>query len=191
MISVRNRWSLALTVLSFFLLVPGLMYPMLSLKMDGRLETSVGQMGMSILEKNASILATVQELYQNNLFLVAFLIFFFSVCVPVMKGVLLILALSPGSRVPQARTLGFIRAISKWSMADVFVVAIFLTYLSSRGKPAHSSHSLKMFGYSLDLDVILVTQSQLGSGFYFFLSYCMISLLALQLVKEPGGEASL
>jgi paraquat-inducible protein A len=52
--------------------------------------------------------------------------------------------------------------ISKWSMADVFVVGVFLSFLATRSNK--------------DIN------AWLHDGFYFFLAYCLISILATQIM---------
>ena len=54
-------------------------------------------------------------------------------------------------------------AIGKWSMADVFVVGIFIAFLSTRSNTA--------------IDALLLP------GFNYFVAYCIISLIGIQLVK--------
>ena len=40
------------------------------------------------------------------------------------------------------RTLGFVEMIAKWSMADVFVVALFITYLAAEASQSAGGSSL-------------------------------------------------
>lgn len=188
--SGRNKCALLLTLGSFFLLIPGLFYPMLSLTIDGGLDSNVGQFSMKILEKNSSIMATIGELKDNQMFLVAFLIFLFSVLVPFLKGVLLITALVIKKTDVQGKIFSFIKAIGKWSMADVFVVAIFLAYLSTRGHPSVSHHQFQVFGFSLKLKAELSMISELGPGFWYFLGYCMVSLTGLQIARVDRPESN-
>ncbi len=65
------------------------------------------------------------------------------------------------------RVAGFVKAVGKWSMADVFVVALLLTFLSLSGDG--------------------LTDARLGTGFYFFAGYVLLSLLAAQLMVTPGS----
>jgi len=60
----------------------------------------------------------------------------------------------------------FVRAISKWAMVDVFVVGIWVAFLA--GKAADHF------------------DAQIEPGFYFFVAYCLISLVALQLLHLPA-----
>jgi uncharacterized membrane protein (DUF441 family) len=123
---------------------------------------------ISAFDKTRSILGTAQELYLNNHVLVAVLILLFSVVVPVLKGLLAASTLLPisNSRKDTLMTIG--NALSKWSMADVFVIGIFIAYLAANG--------IKENKGLVDFD------AQLGTGFYYFLGYCLLSILATQLL---------
>ena len=60
-----------------------------------------------------------------------------------------------------------VRSLSKWAMADVFAVGVFIAMLAARGTD--------------NLDGIP------GPGFYYFAAYCLVSNLAFQVleVREP------
>lgn len=119
-------------------------------------------------EKTNSILNTAKELYRNNHKPVAGLILLFSVFIPLLKAILLIGAHLPFRAALKRRLLWISSVTSKWSMADVFVVAIFVAFLAANG--LKESRALVDFN------------SELGPGFYFFLGYCLISILATQLL---------
>lgn len=161
--TLRNILALVLIVVSLVLLIPGLTRPMITIS------ASIEFMGMSreILRETRSILQTVRTLHELGNDFVASLIFFFSVAVPFIKIVLLgVVAWARGRRwrIPVFR---FVRGISKWAMADVFVVAVYIAYLSAKATE------------SLD--------AELHSGFYWFTGYCLVSLLSVQLIllAEP------
>lgn len=113
-----------------------------------------------------SILQTSQDLWNDNNQLVAFLIVFFSVFIPVLK-----LALLAASFVikPIANFLAnSSAALSKWSMADVFVMALIISFLAIKASAGHSN--------------LVTTTITLETGFYYFLGYCLVSILASQLL---------
>jgi uncharacterized paraquat-inducible protein A len=72
------------------------------------------------------------------------------------------------------RVLNFVAAIGKWSMADVFVVALFITYLA-----AMASQSTPAAGPPL-----LAFRAEFGAGFYWFAAYCVFSLASQQLTAR-------
>lgn len=156
---IRNIIAVALLIASLVCLVPGLIQPILSLKIGAALPL-VGT--LTLHESSQSILKTVETLYKNNNALVAFLILFFSVIVPLFKAISLLAVLLIKKLRNQARLHRFIALISKWSMADVFVVGVFIAFLSSQSNEA--------------------LEAKLGVGFYWFLAYCLISILASQIM---------
>ena len=68
------------------------------------------------------------------------------------------------------RLFAFVRGISKWAMADVFVVGVYIAYLSAKATDA--------------LD------AQLHEGFYYFAAYCLISLLSVQVMHVEAPRES-
>ena len=86
---------------------------------------------VEVYEQTRSIISSVQRLYEVGSPLPATLILLFSVIVPLGKAALVAWAMFVGRR-PPARTLHFVELIAKWSMADVFVVALFIAYLAPR-----------------------------------------------------------
>ncbi|MBX2886688.1 MAG: paraquat-inducible protein A [Granulosicoccus sp.] len=120
-------------------------------------------------DKTRSILGTAQELYFNQHRLVALLIVLFSIVIPLLKALLLLSLLLPVASRFKSTLLMISDALSKWSMADVFVIAIFIAYLAANG--IQESNELVEFSASL------------GSGFWFFLGYCLVSILGTQLLS--------
>ena len=177
----RNQLAFFLTIISFFVLYPGITLPMLTMTLYGEVDASVTNIGMNILNKSSSITQTIQELYQSGNILVAFLILFFSIMVPFLKGLLVLSCITMKNIVRKKKIFDFIKSIGKWSQADVFVVAVFIAYLSTRIQASRSSHDAYVMGMNLKINVNTMLDSKLGPGFYFFLSYCFISLIALQL----------
>ena len=175
----RNHLAIGFTLASFFFLFPGIYLPMLKITLRGDVKASVGAFGMNILDKENSILQTVSELFQNDNAFVACMIFFFSVMIPCIKGLLLMYGSLNKNSAIKLKVFGFVKSIGKWSMADVMVVAIFLAYLSTRGQPSQAHHRTEIMGFPVDVKVLLNLDSHLGSGFYFFFAYCMLSLLGL------------
>lgn len=79
-------------------------------------------------ENTVSLLSTVKELFHQKEWFLFIVIALFSLCIPILKitGLVLILnaAYLKGSFLD--KTLHIIEIISKWSMLDVFVVALLL-----------------------------------------------------------------
>ena len=180
---LRNKLGLGLVFVSFALLYLGLSEPMLTINLSTKVVTNLGQIDADVLNKTRSIMGTVIDLYDSDKLFVAFLIFLFSIIVPVVKGILLLAALLGRGRVPAAKLVEFVRRIGKWSMADVMVVAVFIAFLSTRYDESVVSKQLAVFGMQIKIDIMNQMLSTLGPGFYWFTAYCLVSLFALEFIE--------
>jgi len=162
----RNIIALILIIISLLCLYPGLTYPILSIKVGTTLPI-VGEMVLH--ESTQSIISTIKTLFEQNNTLVAFLILLFSVVVPILKALILIAVLFVKGLGRKKSWFNFVAAIGKWSMADVFVVGVFLAYLATKSDAGITA--------------------KIHEGFYFFTAYCIISLIAIQIMKvEDDNE---
>jgi uncharacterized paraquat-inducible protein A len=96
------------------------------------------------------------------------------VIVPFGKATLVAWAMFVPSAAVRRRTLAFVETIAKWSMADVFVVALFIAYLAARASQAPSQ------GPDAAPALIAFT-AHFGPGFYWFAAYCLFSLASQQI----------
>jgi hypothetical protein len=135
------------------------------------LQQSVGD--VEVFQQTRSIVSSVQRLYEVGSPVPATLILLFSVVVPFVKTALVGWAMF-ASHETRRRTLTFVETIAKWSMADVFVVALFITYLA-----AMASQSTPVAG-----PPIVAFTAQFGPGFYWFAAYCVFSLASQQLTAR-------
>lgn len=165
--STRNIIGLILLLISLGCLYPGLFEPILSIVVGadipilGRLE---------LQNSTNSIISTIQTLYKEGNPLVAFLILFFSVMVPLLKALMLLLVLLIPALPKRKAIFDFVHIIGKWSMADVFVVGVLIAYLGTK-----SNSNI---------------EASLHVGFYYFLAYCLISLLSIQIMKIEDVKSS-
>ncbi|MFT5893999.1 MAG: putative paraquat-inducible protein A [bacterium] len=130
---------------------------------------------VNAFDKTRSIIGTATELYSNGHLPVALLIMIFSVGVPTLKALLLLILNVSMREKTRYRLLVVSNAISKWSMADVFVIAIFIAYLAGNG--IQESQGLVDF------------KATLGIGFWYFLGYCLVSILGTQLLSSALGDS--
>ncbi len=181
---MKKHLGFTFNLLALGLFFPGIIYPMFSLNTS--LLAKVGQSGISsdLVNKELSLIATIQELWQDERVLVAILILLFSVCIPVVKTCLISLAYFKKNTIMEAKVINFVAKMGKWSMADVFVVAIFLAFLSTNHAETTNNEQLTLFGFKIDLLISSETLSTLGIGFYYFAGYCLLSLLATQLSQS-------
>jgi hypothetical protein len=121
--------------------------------------------------QSKSVLDLINVLFESKNYVVAVSIFGFSVLVPFIKLTLSVLLLL--SR--PFRNSGFVKKtvgrIGKWSMADVFVVATFLSYLSFS-----------------NMNTGIDTEANTLVGLYFFLAYCVLSIASSQFVELTVKE---
>jgi hypothetical protein len=131
-----------------------------------------GAQEIEVYHQTRSIVGSVQHLYSVNSYVAATLILLFSVVVPLMKASLAVWAVNHRNDVIQRRTLALVQAIAKWSMADVFAVALFITYLAAQASqmPADPASPPPILRFHADF----------GPGFYWFAAYCVVSLAVQQ-----------
>ena len=129
---------------------------------------------VEVFQQTRSIVGSVRRLYEVGSPVPATLILLFSVVVPFVKTALVGWAMFVADDARRRRTLTFVEAIAKWSMADVFVVALFITYLA-----AVASQRAPAAGPPL-----LAFTAEFGAGFYWFAAYCVFSLASQQLTAR-------
>lgn len=171
----------AFNILALALFIPGILLPMFSMNMELAAFFSGASISSSLIDKELSIMGTVSELWQDQRFFVALLIFMFSVFIPVLKTAFVSISYFTQGRALERRLMGFVASIGKWSMADVFAVAVFLAILSTNHAQTSDSHEFSLFGFKMGLDMSTQTLSTAGDGFYFFTGYCLLSLLGTHL----------
>ena len=154
--SMKNGIAWICALLSIGLLYPGLVQPSISLQVQ------LG--GLSLLQETRSVVGIIQALYQNNKIMVAGMILIFSIIVPIIKILITMLILVSRSQRHQRFGYRCMQAIGKWSMADVFIVAVYVTFLS-----ANANQHMK---------------ATIEPGFWWFASYCVVSLLTLHFVHQ-------
>ncbi|MEP4146832.1 MAG: paraquat-inducible protein A [Halioglobus sp.] len=125
-------------------------------------------------ETTRSIWGTVNELASTGNIPVAFLIVFFSVVIPLLKLCMQAAAVVLPKKQWRAPLWWLNARLSKWSMADVFVMALLVAYMAGSA--------------SGQMGDMLTMDSQLEVGFYYFLAYCLFSIAAGSLMVEPGDD---
>jgi uncharacterized paraquat-inducible protein A len=157
--STRNWIAVGLTLVSLVLLVPGLQSDALTIT------ASMPLLKKPLYEETQSIMRAARRLYDSKNYFVAGLVVFFSIVVPLIKAALLAVILFAKSPQTRYSTYLFTRSISKWAMADVFAVGVFIAFMA---------------GNALDnLD------AKLHPGYYYFVAYCLLSNIAFQFLHVP------
>ncbi|MEM0910298.1 MAG: paraquat-inducible protein A [Pseudomonadota bacterium] len=171
-----------LNIIALGLFFPGILLPMFNLEMVLAASLSgSATISSDLVNQELSIMQTVEELWSDQRLLVAALIFAFSVCIPLFKTIMVSIAYFAKSDKIEQRLLRFVGAIGKWSMADVFVVAVFLAVLSTNHAETASQQQFSIFGFEMALDISSQTLSNVGEGFYYFVGYCLVSLTGTHL----------
>lgn len=188
-----DRYELvAMVAASLCLLVSGLANPMIDI------EATISNFSFQLLGEQVmftdqilfyqskSIIEVVRVLLSDRddvgLIVVGVLVLAFSVVIPISKLVMSIVTLNLG-RVPSGivpRILVF--KAGKWSMADVLVVAIFMSYIGFSGIISNQLDQLESYGSSMQL--LTTNRSELQLGFYLFLIYCLMGLLLSVLIER-------
>lgn len=125
---------------------------------------------IEVYRQERSIVSAVRHLYRVQSYTAATLILLFSVLVPFLKTLLVLWAVYRTSVRGRARTLRFVEVIAKWSMADVFAVALFITYLAAQATQTAGGSTTSLVTFT----------AAFGPGFYWFAAYCLFSLFVQQ-----------
>jgi hypothetical protein len=124
----------------------------------------------SVLE----VFQTLIKMGQPEMKVVAVLVLTFSVIFPTLKIFTVGLCLRSPSLLKRYRLARFFALeSSKWSMADVMALAIFMSFVSFNGVIDSAMSGLKGRGAEL---VIPTDSSRVLPGFYLFVGFCMASL---------------
>jgi hypothetical protein len=126
---------------------------------------------VEVYHQTRSIVSAVRNLYDVGSPTPATLILLFSVIVPFTKAALVSAAVFMRDTVRRQRVVNFVEAIAKWSMADVFVVALFITYLAAEATQTSEGSSAP---------ALVEFDARFGAGFYWFAAYCLFSLASQQ-----------
>ena len=135
-------------------LVLGLITPVLMVTIHKEVEY-LGDIVLSFESKG--VIGSIVKLFESGDVVVAVVILLFSVVVPALKVLsLLVVSLLMESRFAYG-LIKFFKMLGKWSMVDVFVVAVFLVYLTANKGD--------------------VSRAEVEMGLYFFLAYVIVSML--------------
>jgi hypothetical protein len=186
-----------LMLFSISMLVGGVLSPMLEVevrltKLDATLlGTPIEFQNQSLYYRSKTVFEVFQTLIQMHrpeMTLVAVLVILFSVVFPALK----MLALSASLFRPALlRTNRLVRILafdlSKWSMADVMALAIFMSFVAFNGVIGSSLDALRDMP-SITQVLIPTNASRILPGYYLFIGFCLSSILLSQ--KLHHGLAS-
>ena len=196
---MKNFLPTLLFILSIVLLIPGITQPLMTIKatvnqqeilslatealfppdqsnhfvhnmMQSVLQQLKVEGSVEVFESTRSLLSTMTELIAHNHAVVGLLIGLFGVVIPVIKIMLTLVSFLLYSPEDKERLLKFSSLLSKWSMSDVFVMAILVAFLTINANEQ-------------SIDAVQMS-AELGPGFYFFTAYCLLAIAAGQLLAR-------
>ena len=173
-----------LTVICSCLLAVGLLLPMINI--DARISRMEFQlMGESIIFtdqvlyfKSKSILEVVLVMVQSSkldVIAVGLLVLAFSVLFPVSKLISSLFYIYSEKLRENTLVKFMVFKTSKWSMADVMVVAIFMAYIGFSGIISEQLTDLESI--TSYVEMMTTNASSLQIGFYLFTSFAVLSIL--------------
>jgi uncharacterized paraquat-inducible protein A len=132
-----------------------------------------------------------------DMMLVGILIMTFSVIFPALKLLTSMLYIYSRQSRQSSIVEFFALKSSKWSMADVMVVAIFMAYIGFNGMISSQMEMMAEGTMVKGVEVLTTEGTALQIGFFMFLAFCMASLMVASLIaatlsKEadaPSGPA--
>jgi len=186
-------------LLSISFLIPGLTQPLMSIEatvekrdmlilaadslaapeqsnqfMQTLVQSLVSQLNVQgqvlVFQSTRSLLGTMRELISHGHAVVGLLIGLFGVVIPLFKIVLVSVSFFLKSRKLQLKLLNISSLLSKWSMSDVFMMALMVTFLAINANE-HAINTVNM-------------SATFGMGFYFFAAYCLLAIVASQLMER-------
>jgi len=179
----------------FALLFGGLFTPMIDIKAEiTRLDlVLVGEPitfeNQVLFFQSKSIIDVIDLLLGTrriDLVLVGIAIGLFSVAFPLLK-LFATLAYRYGTRLRASASVRFFALESgKWSMADVFVIALFLAYLGFDGLTGNQLATLLADSRYVDLET--QNGTQLRVGFHLFAAFCFAGLILSGIVKRSTRD---
>jgi hypothetical protein len=122
----------------------------------------VGMVTLSFDTK--SIIGTIEKLFLQHNYIIAVLVLSFSIVIPFIKSIVILLyGFLKESGLGQ-NIISMIDKLGKWSMADVFIVALLVVFFSTKQ----------------DINSAL----KIESGLYFFLGYVLLSMVGSSLIGK-------
>ena len=189
----------AVVILMLFcivLLAGGVLSPMIEV------EAKVSRVGLTFLgEKiqfgeqllyfqSKSVLEVFQTLIsygRPDMWIVGVLVLMFSVVFPTLKILTLGVCLQWPDLLRRNPVVKFLAlGSSKWSMADVMALAVFMSFVAFNGLIGNTMNSLKDAGAEL---VIPTDHSKLLPGYYLFIGFCLASLFLSKKLERGINHA--
>lgn len=197
--SLSRAAVVVLMLFSITMLAAGVLSPMLEVevritKLDATLlGTPIEFRDQSLYYRSKTVFEvfqTLMEMGRPEMTLVGVLVILFSVVFPALK----MLALGAGLFRPELlRTNRFVRLLafelSKWSMADVMVLAIFMSFVAFNGVIGAAWDDLRRVP-NVQQVLIPTNASKILPGYYLFIGFCLSSILLSKRLESGIARSS-
>lgn len=150
-----QAYTVTVSLAALMALAGGLLMPIMMMS----IHKEVQYLGDVVLQmESKGVLGSIGKLFEGHDYVVGGALLLFSIALPLLKT-LSMLFVALFVRIKAVHPIvHFFKLLGKWSMADVFVVATFLVYLSgSKGE---------------------MSRAEVQVGLYFFLAYVILSMIA-------------
>jgi len=141
------------SLMTIVILIYGLITPLMMITIHKEVKY-IGDIILSFESK--SMISSIQKLFETNDYVIGAVILLFSVIIPLLKTFSLLLIAIFEDTLFTHKLIGFFKMIGKWSMVDVFVVAILLVFLSANKGD--------------------ISKAEVEVGIYIFLMYVIASM---------------
>jgi len=139
----------------------------------------------SVLE----VFRTLVTMGRPDMWIVGVLVLMFSIVFPALKVFTLACCLFKPSLVRTNRLAKFFALeSSKWSMADVMALAIFMSFVAFNGLISNTMNGLTQSGAQI---VIPTDSSKILPGYFLFIGFCLASLFLSKKLERGIRTASL
>ncbi len=151
---------LALLTVTVIALVTGWFAPILAIVAY----QDIPVLGQSVFQfESKSIVSALQKLYDSGQTAIAIIIFVFTILTPIFKSLMMLVVLISQNLHFSQKSIRVLKTIGKWSMLDVFVIAILVTYFTTKSGGA--------------------TDATLQIGVYYFVTYVIASMILTYLIN--------
>ncbi len=121
-------------------------------------------LGQTVFQfESKSIVSALLKLYESGQTAIAIIIFIFTILTPIFKSAMMLVVLFSQNLHFSQKSIKVLKTIGKWSMLDVFVIAILVTYFTTKSGGA--------------------TDATLQIGVFYFVAYVIASMFLTYLIN--------
>jgi paraquat-inducible protein A len=159
----------ALTCVTVICFVVGIFAPAMVIWTAPSIPMASGNLEFVLQHQVRGIAAIIRELLTTGHWIIGAFLLLFSILTPLAKASLVFFVTASRSRDLNFKIVQVLHAIGKWSMADVFVAGVLLSLYALKAQEA--------------------TKSIPCLGLYYFIGYCLLSMVTSELLTHSGVVA--